>query len=477
MSAILSVGIDIGTSTTQVVFSRITMENTASYFSVPRISIVDKTILHRSTVHFTPMLQNTELLDSTGVQAIVAEEFQKAGYCPGDVDTGAVIITGASARKENAAELLRQLSSFAGDFVVSTAGPDLEAVIAGKGSGAWRYSVDRDCTVMNLDIGGGTTNIVLFASGKVQGKSCFDIGGRLIRLEADYTVRAVSPHAAAVAQAEGIQLRVGEKTTESELRRITDRMAELLAQAVGLAPAEPLLDRLHTVRSSLLGPWRPGCKICFSGGVAECIYRPDAEAPLRYGDIGILLGDSIRKNSCFAAQPVIKAGETIRATVVGAGSDTTELSGSTIDYDQGIFPMKNLPVLRLTSEEQAACVAGDETVLDRRTEWFLEQSDSTRLALAIPGIADPEYSELQAIAQSVLDVLDSRLPKDEPILVVTEQDMAKALGLVMRGLSSGRRKHAVIDGVQVEENDFLDLGHPLMDGLVVPVVVKTLIFG
>ena len=131
---VLSVGIDIGTSTTQVIFSDLTMNNTASYFSVPHVSITAKKVVYKSDIYTTP-LKTPELIDADGVKEIVQREFDKAGYTPADTDTGAVIITGESARKENAAAVLEKLSGFAGDFVVSTAGPDLESVIAGKGSG------------------------------------------------------------------------------------------------------------------------------------------------------------------------------------------------------------------------------------------------------------------------------------------------------------------------------------------------------
>ena len=203
MADILSVGIDIGTSTTQLVFSRITMENTTGYFSVPRISIVEKAVIYKKPCPSYP-LTTPVLIDGQAIRDIVADQYRQAGFTPEDVDTGAVIITGESARKENAAAVLEQLSGFAGEFVVSTAGPDLESIIAGKGSGAFQYSLDNACATVNLDIGGGTTNLVLFDSGSVVSKGCLDIGGRLIRLRPDRTVERVSPAAQAVAQAVGV---------------------------------------------------------------------------------------------------------------------------------------------------------------------------------------------------------------------------------------------------------------------------------
>ena len=475
-SAILSVGIDIGTSTTQVIFSRIRMENTAGYFSVPRISIVGKELVYKSPVHTTP-LKTASLLDGEGVRRIVEREYRAAGLTPAQLDTGAVIITGESARNENAALITEQLSGFAGEFVVSTAGPDLESIIAGKGSGAFQYSVDHDCAVVNLDIGGGTTNIVLFDSGDIIGKGCFDIGGRLIRLEADYTVTSVSPAAGAVAEAVGVRPMVGQKITPAELGRITDKMPDLLAQAIGLAPAEPLLGRVETPNSSELRIIRRAERICFSGGVADCVRSPGETDPLRYGDIGVFLGNSIRARFLPEREKIISASETIRATVVGAGTYTTSLSGSTITCSDGIFPVKNVPVLKLDMEEQQDCLDGSAEKLAQKTEWFLRQSDSRRIVLALPGKADPTYGEIKTLARMIVQVMDRLLPEGEPIIVILEKDIAKALGMAMRSETGGRRKTAAIDGVKVEANDYVDIGRPLMDGLVVPVVVKTLVFG
>ena len=170
-TAILSVGIDVGTSTTQVVFSKLQMDNAGGYFSVPRVAIVDKEVVYKSEVYMTP-LKTDVLIDTDALRDIVAAEFRKAGYRPEDTDSGAVIITGESARKENSDAVLKSLSDFAGDFVVSAAGPDMESLIAGKGSGAWQYSMDHHCRVANLDIGGGTSDIaVISLSGVVESAS------------------------------------------------------------------------------------------------------------------------------------------------------------------------------------------------------------------------------------------------------------------------------------------------------------------
>lgn len=476
MPDILSVGIDIGTSTTQLVFSRITMENTVGYFSVPRVSIVKKEVVYKSRVYLTP-LTTPVLIDGEAVREIVAGEFRLAGYAPADVDTGAVIITGESARKENASAVLEKLSGFAGEFVVSTAGPDLESIIAGKGSGAYQYSIDQHCAAANLDIGGGTTNIVLFDNGEVISKGCLDIGGRLVRVTRELVVEHVSPAAAEIARAVGVSLRPGSRTTLRDLTRITDQMADLLAQALYLKPQEPLLRGIRTPSSSWLElGGRKVSRICFSGGVADCMGW-ESQDPVPFGDIGVLLGHSIARGLLNASIPSIRGAETIRATVVGAGTYTTSISGSTITYAEELLPIKNVPAFKLSEQEQEDCFAGRREPLVEKLRWFLEQSGSDRLILALSGKSDPSYDELKALSACLAEALDAALPPGAPALVVLERDIAKALGVLLRGALRGRRKVVCIDGIKVEKGDYVDMGRPVLDGLVVPVVVKTLLFG
>jgi len=189
---LLSVGIDIGTSTTQLILSRLTLANRANPFSVPRIAIEDREVLYRSGIHFTPLLSDT-VIDAEGVRTIVAEEYRKSGFAPEQVDTGAVIITGETARKENAREVLSALSQFAGDFVVATAGPDLESILAARGAGADEYSREHHTDVLHFDIGGGTSNLALYSHGELAATGCLDVGGRLIKLDREGTVTYVSP--------------------------------------------------------------------------------------------------------------------------------------------------------------------------------------------------------------------------------------------------------------------------------------------
>lgn len=476
-TAILSVGIDVGTSTTQVVFSKLQMDNAGGYFSVPRVAIVDKEVVYKSEVYMTP-LKTDVLIDTDALRDIVAAEFRKAGYRPEDTDSGAVIITGESARKENSDAVLKSLSDFAGDFVVSAAGPDMESLIAGKGSGAWQYSMDHHCRVANLDIGGGTTNVVLFEDGETLARGCLDIGGRLICMNPQGIITKVSPAAAVMAQAAGVSVSVGDRCDELKLTAVTRQMAAALNAylGVGTKDIDAILRQIKTPGSSDFPVPEKVQAVFFSGGVADLIYHESADT-WAYGDIGVLLGRAIRESRLFTDFQKMEPGETIRATVVGAGTYTTTISGSTITYSDDIFPLKNIPVIKLDEELQEACFAGETEPVIRRIQWVLGQNDEEHFILAMPGKRNPGYMEMKRAAASIRQIMDRVQPPGEPILLVIESDIAKAMGQMIRQQPDLKRQVVAIDSIHVEDGEYVDMGKPTMNGMVIPVVVKTLIFG
>lgn len=476
-TAILSVGIDVGTSTTQVVFSKLQMDNAGGYFSVPRVAIVDKEVVYKSEVYMTP-LKTDVLIDTDALRDIVAAEFRKAGYRPEDTDSGAVIITGESARKENSDAVLKSLSDFAGDFVVSVAGPDMESLIAGKGSGAWQYSMDHHCRVANLDIGGGTTNVVLFEDGETLARGCLDIGGRLICMNPQGIITKVSPAAAVMAQAAGVSVSVGDRCDELKLTAVTRQMAAALNAylGVGTKDIDAILRQIKTPGSSDFPVPEKVQAVFFSGGVADLIYHESADT-WAYGDIGVLLGRAIRESRLFTDFQKMEPGETIRATVVGAGTYTTTISGSTITYSDDIFPLKNIPVIKLDEELQEACFAGETEPVIQRIQWVLGQNDEEHFILAMPGKRNPGYMEMKRAAASIRQIMDRVQPPGEPILLVIESDIAKAMGQMIRQQPDLKRQVVAIDSIHVEDGEYVDMGKPMMNGMVIPVVVKTLIFG
>ncbi|MEA5048343.1 MAG: ethanolamine ammonia-lyase reactivating factor EutA [Eubacteriales bacterium] len=474
MESIVSVGIDIGTTTTQVAFSRLFLEDTAGYFRVPDIGIVQKQVFYCGTPCFTPMVGEFEI-DAEKVRTIVENEYRMARQYPNTVATGAIIITGEAAKKRNAAALLAALSPLAGDFVAETAGPDLEAVIAGKGSGAATYSKNNHCRILNIDIGGGTSNAALFENGEPISTGCMEVGGRHIRTDSSGRIESMTKAAEIICERRGISLQPGDMNPDG-ISRFVAVQAEMLAMLAGLSPRDELFRELVTPGSADLDLSGGYDGICLSGGVSDAVYGAFASGDdFRFGDIGILLGRRIAQSGRMQSKTVVRPDETIRATVVGAGAHTVLVSGSTIFAAAESLPQRNIPVLHLSKEEYHRIAGGDAGLLEKRLKQLLCQRDEAYAAIACSGERDPSYEKVRSFASALVQGADQAMQKDAPLIVVLEEDMAKALGQALHPLT--KRNVIAIDRVRTRANDRIDIGRLMMNGQVVSVVVKTLVFG
>ncbi|MBQ4040990.1 MAG: ethanolamine ammonia-lyase reactivating factor EutA, partial [Oscillospiraceae bacterium] len=338
---LLSVGLDVGTTSTQMVLSELNIENKAGSFSVPEMEISERNIIYKSPVHFTP-LKGQDLVDAEKLREIIAEEYANAGIDRKSVDTGAIIITGETSRKENARAVLEQLSDFAGDFVVATAGPDLESVLAAKGAGADLYSEKTGKTVLHMDIGGGTSNLAFIRDGKIIKTGCLNVGGRLLKFDERGVVAYVSPVLRGICD-----IREGDAITEQKARDVAKILVSALEMAAAKRETTELFRHLTTEGTDM--PPEKADVISFSGGVADCI---EVDIPwMKYGDIGPVLGREIR-NSLLCKGEYALGAETIRATVIGAGCHSAQLSGSTVFYRNITFPLKNVPAVRFDDEAE-----------------------------------------------------------------------------------------------------------------------------
>ncbi|MCC9159247.1 ethanolamine ammonia-lyase reactivating factor EutA [Enterococcus faecalis] len=468
---LLTVGIDLGTSTTQLVLSELTVENFASAFTVPRISISDKKVIYRSDIIFTPLLNQSEI-DAEPIKAFVAEQYRQAGIHKQDIQMGAVIITGETARKSNANNVLRALSGYAGDFVVATAGPDLESIIAGKGAGAQTYSETKRKPVVNLDIGGGTTNLAVFKDGEVIDTACFDIGGRLIKLDQQQKIAYIAPKIQEIINKKGLTLHLGDQATEQNLLPIISELVAVLENSIGLGTQSPFYQLLVTNHPLRKGEELP--IVTFSGGVADCLNTTSTNL-FKYGDIGLLLGKYLRKSLIFSEKEVLESAETIRATVVGAGSHTAEISGSTIAYREQILPVKNIPILKLAQEDETLTVTELGQRIQEKLNWHRIE-ETPQIALAIRGMSNPTFADIQRYGQGIVEGLASLVAEQIPIIVMVDEDMAKALGHALSAHLPKDYPFICLDSVKVENGDYVDIGLPVAEGAVLPVIVKTLVF-
>lgn len=469
----ISVGIDIGTTTTQVIFSELSLVEIARAGQIPRVDIINRKVLYESEIIFTPLLDN-ETINAVKLAEFLKNEYSKAAILPNQVETGAVIITGETARKKNADQILKAIADLAGDFVVTVAGPNVEGMIAGRGSGAASYSRQHFTTVTNIDIGGGSANCATFQQGNQVGSAAMNFGGRVIEIT-DGVVRGITRAGEWIISAAGAHIRIRERPSLADLRLVTDCMADVTVHLIE-GSTSPLAEKLYqTPPNPVSGLGKP---LMFSGGIGFYYYSHiDINTVVDvtcHGDIGPLLAESLRKHPKIKSYTVIHPAETQRATVLGASSQTLTLSGSTIWAEKSILPLKNVPVIRpdLFGKPLLLDVIS-KSIHDALVRWDLDLGiDPFAISLELDLRLD--YPQLVQVAQG-LDSFTNSLPKGRPLIAIIKRDYAQVLGQTVKGLV-GERPLLVIDQVGLEEGDYIDIGTPLMDGRVVPMVVKTLIF-
>lgn len=483
---LLSVGVDVGTTTTQIVFSRLNLQDVSRPGQIPRINITDRKVTYQSPIVFTPLI-DSETIDADKLNELVRSEYSSAGVEPSQVETGAVIITGETAKKKNADEILRALSGLAGEFVVSVAGPNVESLIAGKGAGAAQYSQTNFATVTNVDIGGGSANSATFRSGNLIGAAAMNYGGRILEVEhATGKVRHVAEPAKRILEDVGLRLETGDLPSLEELRRFTDRMADMTVELIE-GTNSPLAQKIYLTPP--VGVSGKGSVLMFSGGIGHYYYNPipinSVSDATIHDDVGPLLAESLRKHAVLNSYSIVPPAETVRATVLGASTQTVTLSGSTIWAEREILPLKNVPVIRPTLAIAGRVAEGvsrpeginpasvSSAISDAVTRWDVNlATDPFAIALELDRSLD--YESLTQLANGLKDFADT-MPSDRPLIAIIERDYAQALGQTVKGLAPNRSL-LVIDQVGLSEGDYIDIGTPLMDGRVVPLSVKTLIF-
>jgi len=482
-TTLTSVGIDVGTTTTHVVVSELTVES-AGGAGTEKLAIGDRTVRFRGPVHETPLV-DPETVDIDAVAGLIAADLDTAGVETDEIDTGAVIVTGETARTANAEPLAHHLADESGSFVVATAGAALEAILAGQGAGSAAYAADSRTTVANVDVGGGTTNTAIFDGEGVAETRCLDVGGRLVGI-VDGRITKVAESARKISEAHGFDLSVGDPVDPDQVASLASAMADLVIDSL-LGPPYGRLT-LELSIGSLPAEPQPLDSVVFTGGVGRLVGEyvdstkdsdsaADAD-PFVYNDLGPLLAEALAEAAADAQLPVTRLAEDLRATVIGAGTHTTQLSGRTVCIDADVLPLRNLPVISagsLADIDDDALRARLSTVFSRATQRY-DIQDVGGVAVGIDDVGDLSYDRLRALSDSVAAALAAHYPLSVPIVVVTQQNCAKALGQLL-GAHCPDRPLTVIDELAVGTGDYLDIGEPISHGETVPAVVKTLVFG
>jgi ethanolamine utilization protein EutA len=469
-----SVGIDIGSSGTQVIFSRIHLRRLGEDLS-SRYFVVSRETLFQSGVALTPY-RSEELIDEAKLGAIIDDAYDAAGLDPDAIDTGAVILTGEALRRENAKAIAGIIAEKGGEFVCAAAGHHMEAMLAAYGSGAATLASAAHQRILNIDIGGGTTKLAVVEHGKVVATAAVHVGGRLQVVEAGRIVR-LDPAGKYHAKRAGFAWDRGDMAAPAELDAVAEGMADTLVAALTARPLPP--DIAHLYLTDPIADFGVIDGVMFSGGVGEYVYgREDRD----FGDMGRRLGRAIRRRIDAGALPwpLLPAGECIRATALGASEYSVQLSGNTsyISNPGALLPRRNLQVVQ---PDFGGVGAGDidpdalATAIRAHLVAF-DVEDDREVALALRWQGAPAYERLAAFAEGIRRGLAARIAARQAIYVMLDGDVAQTLGAILREELGVESEILVIDGVMLMDFDYIDLGRIRLPSNTVPVTIKSLVF-
>jgi ethanolamine utilization protein EutA len=472
---LLTVGIDIGSAGTQVMFSRVHLRRLSEELTSRFVGVGRETVF-QSPVALTPYL-NEDRIDDLAIGRIIDSAYEAAGVHPDTVDTGAVILTGLALGRENARAIADVLAEGGGEFVCAAAGHHMEAMLAAYGSGAAQASRDRAAALLNVDIGGGTTKLALIDGGKVVHTAAIQIGGRLAVIDDEGRLTRLDPAGKHLASLAGCEWSVGDRVSEDDLRQVTSWMADALVAAIARHPAPPEVEGLWLTEP--IGQMGSVSGVMFSGGVSEYVYGREERD---FGDLGRRLGHAVRERLAAGRVPfpLLPEGECIRATALGASEYSVQLSGNTvyISNPRDLLPRKNLQVIQPPLPEGDAIDPAAVTAAIRKHfhDFDIVEGDG-EVALAFRWHGEPAYARLAGFARGILDALPRTLAAGKPLFVILDGDVAQTLGALLKDELGVASEVLVIDGISLWDFDYIDLGRVRMPSFTVPVTIKSLVFG
>src|SRR5262252_1245936 len=471
---LVTVGIDIGSSGTQVIFSRINLRRYGEDLT-SRYYVVSRETLFQSPVALTPYSSEARI-DDAALGAIIDDAYAAAGVKPQDIDTGVVILTGEALRRENAEAIAALLAEQRGDFVTATAGHHMESMLAAYGSGASKLSYDEGKRILNIDIGGGTTKLGIVENGNVTATAALHIGGRLQVVDDIGRIVRLDPAGKFHAREAGFFWSCGDVLSPAQLDKVAASMADLLMAALTQRPLPHAVEHLYL--TDPIADFGRIDGIMFSGGVGEYVYgREDRD----FGDMGRRLGRAIRARIDAGALPwpLLPAGECIRATALGASEYSVQLSGNTsyISKPGELLPRRNLQVLQpsYVCEESIDADKLGKAIRAHFTAFDLIEGEG-EVALALRWRGAPSYERILAFAEGIRHGLATTIERRKPLYIMLDGDVAQTLGAILREELLIESEILAIDGLVLRDFDYIDLGRIRMPSFTVPVTIKSLLF-
>ena len=471
-----TVGIDIGSSTSHLMFSLVHLQRLGSALS-SRFVVIKRQVMWQSPIKLTPYLPDYTI-DTDDLAEFFGGCYHLAQVDPDNVDSGAVILTGEAIKRHNARAIADLFSEVSGKFVCASAGHHMECQMAAHGSGAVAMSKGTGGTVLNVDIGGGTTKLALIEKGDILASIAIAVGGRLIVEEKGQGMTRIEEPAQEIAKSLGLSLKLGKPLPPQDRERIVERMVRQMVRMIDRRAPDDLSRRLLVTE-----PWPAEFSnksldaITFSGGVAEYLYKREQR---NFGDLGSDLSEGLRHMLARRRDlpPVWDPGQGIRATVIGAAQFSVQVSGNTIMISKPEdLPVQNLPVIACHFDMDGAIDAAAVTEVVKRS---LGQSDieegAAPLALAFPWHGDPSHARLHALASGIAAALPNTLAAAMPVVLLIDGDVGKSLGRIIRNELAPGAHVIALDGVQLKQFDYVDIGQLIELTNAVPVIIKSLLF-
>ena len=463
-----SVGVDIGSSTSHLVFSRLELTLEGSRYRVTK-----REVLNESQILLTPYVDDTRI-DVEALETFINEQYKSAKIRREDVDTGALILTGVAVRRRNARAIAELFAQEAGKFVAVSAGDGLEATMAAHGSGAVAHSQKIGGVVLNIDVGGGTSKFAICSNGKVQEVSAIDIGARLLAFDKDGAIVRIEEAGRKHAGWAGFSVELGRKITDESLRKMVSGMVDKLFAM--LNPASFTEDIQGFLRLPPLTYKGEIDCVMFSGGVSEFIYN---RAKTSFGDLGSLLAEEVHKRTAGLGLLVMEPNARIRATVIGASQYTVQVSGNTIFIaPENAVPVRNVAVVApefpLNEDDFAKNAVRDALLNALRRLDLLHGRQPVAVAFHWDGSAT--FFRLQAFSSGVAEGLKGIFAKGHPLVLVNDGDIGGIIGLHFQEETQVKSPIISIDGIALSDFDYIDIGALIQSSGAVPVVIKSLIF-
>ncbi len=458
-----SVGVDIGSATTQIVFSRIVLEPSGG-----RYVVTSREVVYESAVLLTPF-RDDATIDVEVLRDFFDAQYRSAGFGREEVDTGALLLTGVALLRRNAKAIAELFAEDSGRFVSVAAGDELEALLAAHGSGAVRAS-RAGGPVLNVDVGGGTTKLSLCVDGRVASVAAIDVGSRLAAWDDDGVLIRVEPAVRTIAARLPVEPALGRRLPPEDRERLARAMAGVIAGAVAGDWDEPAAAELmRTDRIPVAGVRT----VRLSGGMSRYVTGAESRG---FGDLGPLIARELPRVFAERGITLDVAESTIRATVVGSSQFTVQVSGTTIHVsDPAALPLRNVPVAMVAPppDGEAGWAGLPERV---RAAVALAPGDERALTIAVPWRGSADFASLTAFSRGILEGGREALARAEALVLVVDRDVAGLIGANLVEEFGIERPLVVVDGVELESFDFVDIGEYLDGTASVPITIKSLAF-